>query len=214
MVQLSVVESQLKDLGLNFRFFGRAEVHELAKILSPGEAIAQALNGYYENGFALLCVTDHRLLLIDRKPLFLTLEDIRFDMVSEVDFNHRLLNAMIRVYTPNKSLVFTSWNHKRLRILVEYLQEQVMKSRQQQQYLTHEQFTHFAQAQFAAAQTDQRISPINIIPALARTALQGTQAAMHVPGNMPLVSRFVAPLSKNPYTKTPLLSRRRRYPNL
>lgn len=216
MVHLNTVEQQLRDIGFTFRLFSKPEVRELAKIISPDETIQEAVNGYYENGFALLCVTNHRLLLIDRKPMFLTLEDIRFDMVSEVDFNFRLLNATARVYTPNKSLMFTSWNHKRLRQLTERLQECVMHSRQHT-IAPQQQFTEYAQAQISestpAPSIKQRTASA-LIPALAKTALQGSGDAANQHTSAMAGHRFISPLSRNPYTKTPLLSRRRRYPNL
>lgn len=215
MVHLDTVEQQLRDIGFTFRFFSKPEVRELANILTPDETVHEAVNGYYENGFALLCVTNHRLLLIDRKPMFLTLEDIRFDMVSEVDFNFRLLNATARVYTPNKSLVFTSWNHKRLRQLTEHLQERVMHSRQHTM-APQQQFAQYAQTQIAeptpAPSIKQRTATA-LIPALAKTALEGSKDRS-IPIESPMAGhRFISPLSRNPYTKTPLLSRRRKFPN-
>ena len=131
MVSVQSVEEQLKRLGCNFRFWGRAEIKELSVVLMPGEAIAQCTNGHYEGGFALLAATDRRLLLIDRKPMYLTLEAISYDMIAEIDFSHRLMNATVRIFTFNKALVFTSWNHARLRTILTYTQNRVADLRQQ-----------------------------------------------------------------------------------
>lgn len=137
MVTLATVEAQLKTIGCNFRFWGRAELRELCEILLPGETIAQAVNGQYEGGFALLCATDFRVLLVDKKPKYLTLKDIRFDMITELDFAGRMLNSTIRIYTPNKELRFTSPSNKRLRKLFTHTQHKVMEIR-----------NHFMIAQF------------------------------------------------------------------
>lgn len=131
MVSSQNVEDQLKQLNCNFRLWGRAEIRELSNVLMPEERIVQATNGHYEGGFALMTATNQRLILIDRKPMFLTLEAITYDMVSEVDFHHRLLDATIRVFTLNKSLVFTSWNHHRLRVILTYTQQHLGDQRQQ-----------------------------------------------------------------------------------
>lgn len=130
MVTLAIVEEQLKRIGCNFRFWGRAEVRELANILLPEEIIAGCTNGRYEGGAALLAVTDLRLLLVDRKPMFLAIEDIRFDMIAEMDFSARLLNSTIRVITPTRTLVFTGWSSQRLRTILNYAQQRVMETRQ------------------------------------------------------------------------------------
>ena len=129
MVTLATVEQQLKAIGCNFRFWGRAELRELCEILLPGETIAMAVNGQYEGGFALLCATDFRVLLIDKKPKYLTLKDIRFDMITELDFAGRMLNSTIRIYTPNKELRFTTPSNMRLRKLFTYTQHKVMEIR-------------------------------------------------------------------------------------
>ena len=132
MVQMQVVEDQLKSIGADFRFWGRAEKNELRNILVEGEQIMHCLNGRYEGGFAMLCATDRRILLVDKKPLYLTVEDVRYDMISEVDFSHRLIDATVRICTVNKILQFTSFKNSELRKLTAYLQDKVMEIRQSQ----------------------------------------------------------------------------------
>jgi hypothetical protein len=187
MVTRNEVEEQLKRVGCLYRWWGRAEVRELANILRPEETIAQAVNGHYEGGFAMLCVTDHRLLLIDRKPMFFTLEDIRFDMISEIDFSARLMDSTVHVITPTHKLIFTAWNQVRLRRLMDYTQERIMEIRQ-----------HFMLQHLQAA---QGYSQATNAPFVGGLAMQGNAAAN---------AQFSLPM--NPYTKMPLLTRRRRYP--
>jgi len=130
MVSLKFIEEQLKRIGCNFKFFGRAEIRELANILMPDEIIAGCTNGRYEGGYALLCVTNMRMLLIDRKPMFLALEDIRFDMIAEIDYSSRLFGSTIKVITPNRILIFNAWSVLRLRAILDYTQQRVMEVRQ------------------------------------------------------------------------------------
>jgi hypothetical protein len=132
MVTMDEVMDQLKAIGVEFRLWGRAELRELRHILVPGERIMHCLNGRYEGGFAVLCATDRRLLLIDKKPFYLTLEDLRYDMISEIDFSHRLLDATVRVCTVNKTLRFTSMKNQPLRKLTAYTQDRIMEIRQHQ----------------------------------------------------------------------------------
>ncbi len=182
MVHIQEVEDQLKAVDCNFRFFGRPEVRELAKILRPGEKIAQAVNGFYEGGFALLCVTDQRLLLIDRKPMLLTLEDLRFDMIAEIDFNHRLLNASVRIYSINKALTFTSWNHQRLRLLVENLQHHVLEMRNRSNSVGSQFAAALAKPQQSQPSLRSRyLQPHLLRPKLARLALIGSAGAAILP---------------------------------
>lgn len=148
MISKQAVEEQLKRIGFNFRLWGRAEVNELGRILLDDEIIAECANGEYDNGFALLVATNHRVLLVDKKPmLYLTVEDIRYDMITEFNLSHRLMQATIRLFTPNKTLIFNSWNQPRLRRLLEYTQQRVLEMRQQNHM--SQQFQAAAAAQYA-----------------------------------------------------------------
>lgn len=181
MVTINYVEEQLKRIGCNFRFWGRPEIRELANILLPDEIIAGCTNGRYEGGFALLCVTNMRMLLVDRKPMFLTLEDIRFDMIAEIDYSARLLDCTIRVITPNRTLVFNAWSNHRLRKILNYTQQRIMEIRQPHMY-----------QQFASAPKQAHA------PLVGGLAMQGSQGQYGLP--------------LNPYTRVPILMRRRTYP--
>lgn len=132
MVDAAEVNRQLKRLGVKFQFWCRPEIRELPKILFEDEQLQHVLIGYYEGGFALICATDKRVLLVDKKPFYLTIEDIRYDMISDVQYNHRLINATVRLGTVHKTISFTGYNHVKLRNFTSYIQELVMIYRQQQ----------------------------------------------------------------------------------
>jgi hypothetical protein len=123
MVTEESIHAQLKALGFKTFGWGKAEVSELHNILLPDEEIFECVNGLYEGGFALLLATDIRVLLVDKKPLnYLTVEDLRFDMINEIDYNHRLFGAYITIATGSKMLKFTSYNQPRLRKLIGHVQ--------------------------------------------------------------------------------------------
>jgi hypothetical protein len=133
MVHWSKVEEQLERIGCNFQYWGRSEARELCNVLLDDEKIAHCVNGQYQNGFAMLVATDHRVLLIDKKPMkYLNVVDIRFELITEFDYGHRLMNATARICTPTKVLSFTSWNQHRLRALINYVQHRVIEIRQHQ----------------------------------------------------------------------------------
>lgn len=186
MLSLTQIEDQLKKVGCNFRFWGRPEIRELCNILLPDEVIAQCVNGFYEGGWAMLCVTNHRLLLIDKKVMFLTLEDIRFDMISEIDFSAHLLEGAAHISTPNRKMVFRTWSQGRLRKLLNYVQQRMMEIRQHQQF------------GYQPSRADDRQDQVALVGGLA---MQGNTYGNAMGG-----------LQFNPYNRMPLLMRRRRYP--
>lgn len=186
MVHKDEISSQLKRLGVNFRLFCHAEIHELPKILFDGEQLQHVLIGRYEGGFALFCATDRRVLLVDKKPFYLTIEDIRYDMISDVQYNHRMIDATVRLGTVHKTIAFTGYNHNKLRAFTNYIQEQVMYNRQQNNMPVPQ-----IQSDLIAAPAYDSTAPTTAIQPVAPIAAafaQPKRPALN-PYNMPVIVR-------------------------
>ena len=239
--RLKDLEEQLKQIGCNFRFWGRAELRELANVLLPGEVVMHCVNGSYEGGFALLAATDQRVLLVDKKPMYLTLEDVRFDMITEIDFNHRMMNANVFICTPNKSLRFIAYNHGRLRKLFHYVQTRVAEIRQHYTMLQSQPTTQqpalppaaqvaspqlmsqqFPQLPAQTPAAERPASPDMALFDAAAIAPQPhalpTEPAQELPGPklyQPTITQAAAYRVTAPvisaYTRLPLMSRQRRF---
>lgn len=131
MRDLKDIERELISIGSYIRFVGRPALRELPKILVDGEKIKHCLNIRYEGGVALLCVTNFRVLLIDKKPFFLMLEDIRYDMIMEVDYGYQMFSGQVKTIMPTKTLTFRAFKKDQLRDMTTYVQNRVLTSRQQ-----------------------------------------------------------------------------------
>lgn len=143
MVTPKVVKDQLHKIGFKQYGWGSSEVKELPNILLPDEEIFEAANGFYDGGFALLLATDVRVLLIDKKPFnYLTVEDLRFDMINEIDYSHRFIGAKISISTGSKNLVFQSFNQPRLRKLIGHVQDCMATYKKTQQDRQQNQNQH------------------------------------------------------------------------
>lgn len=133
MVQPGIIEARLGELGFRTSRWFSAEIHELQHILMDNEKIVALACGRYFGSFALLVATDQRLLLIDKRMFFMNLEDTRYDMISEIDFNSQVYMATVTIHTMNKMHKFTSMRYKaQLRDLTNYVQKRVMEFRNQQ----------------------------------------------------------------------------------
>lgn len=182
MVDRKVIDAQLQRIGVTIKQWGAAEVRELANIMVPGEQIVSHINGWYENGFATMVATDHRLLLIDKKPLYLAVEDIRYDLIAEVDYSAGVLSAQLCMSTVNKQLRFKSMRHKQLRDLAALVQVQVMRSRQQQQ----QQSMPIAQQFTQPVADDQGHPSIEWLPhTVAATGNPQTASGPFIPATYP-----------------------------
>ncbi|GEM_PF-3030166 len=136
MISQEDLNKQLKRLHINPKGWGKSEYAELRSILMPDEKIEECVNGYYEAGFALLVATKYRVLLVDKKPMnYLTVEDMRFDMISEFDYSHRVIGAYLCISSGNKTLKFNSLNQRSLRKLLTYVQARMTELKN----ISHEQ---------------------------------------------------------------------------
>ena len=207
MVHWSNVEEQLERIGCNFKFWGRSEARELCHVLFDDEQIRHCVNGQYPNGFAMLCATDHRLLLIDKKPMnFVNVVDIRFEMISEFDYSRRLMNSRVHICTPTKNLIFTSWNAQNLRALLHYVQQRVIEIRQYQ-YLA-QQFQQQAMDMFQRIPAPQQQRPSttyvpNMAPQASYTAAAPEPTPVQSTTSSSSISSAARNLGAHTYSKLP-----------
>jgi len=130
MVTKDNINQQLARIRQKRGFFVRPEIQELAFILNEDETISHSVFGFYKGATALLVATNQRLLLIDKRPLFLNLEDIRYEMINQVDFAGRLLDASLNLHVANQQMQFRSLSDARLRMLCGFVQDQITLARQ------------------------------------------------------------------------------------
>jgi hypothetical protein len=129
MVSTEVVRRQIKNIGASLPFWYNPEIRELPRIMREGEIIQLMVFGRYEGGTAILCATNYRILLVDKKPMFLTVEDIRYDMVAEVDFAHYFFGATMHLRSFSKDFKFKSFRQIELRKFTSHIQNKVMEQR-------------------------------------------------------------------------------------
>jgi len=165
MVHPSVIEARLGELGFRPSRWFNAEVREMEKILMDDEIIIALACGRYFGSFALLVATDQRLLLIDKRTFFMTIEDTRYDMISEIDYNSQVYNATVTVFTMNKTHKFSSVKYKQeLRDLTSYVQRRVMEFRNQQSGVMPGSAEVMSSTVTALAQPQPMIQPIASTP--------------------------------------------------
>lgn len=198
MVNAAIVKQQLKRIGVTKSIWGKPELNELPKILIEGEEIMHLINGSYSGGFATLCATNYRLLLIDKKMFFLTVEDIRYDMIAEVDYGHQFVGATIYVKSFSNDLKFQCFKIAELRNLTSFVQHKVMELRGHQ----------MAATKSIDSQNPQSAIPIQLFE--SGNNLTKEQAESLLPTNSEAwyksnpARQFV-----NPHSQTPLITRRR-----
>jgi hypothetical protein len=179
MIHISEIQSQLTKLGIRLSRWFTPELKELQHIMMDNEKIIAAAPGRYFSGLALLVATDLRLLLIDKRSFFMTVEDTRYDMISEIDFSSRFYDATIHIFTLNKQHNFTSIKYKQqLRDLTSYVQKRVWELRQIQSQPDSSQSQTITANQGRSNQPTPSFVPM---ASASTTSLPNLAQSLHVP---------------------------------
>lgn len=209
MVGANEVLRQFHRLGVKPSFWARAEIKELSRLLVPGEQLSNVVLGWYENGFALLCATDQRVLLIDKKPFFFKMEDLRYDKISEIRFLNRLLDSTVVLSYAGQKLDFKSWNQAGLRKLMEHIQDTIMR-------INQFQWRQEGPAQAPASVEEKPAAPVAAAqptpirwPARAPEAAGMSYELSTYPDELMKQATIDLGLVKNPYAPTHKFLRRR-----
>lgn len=134
-VRMVYENSSTKTIKLSrLSFFSRLEAAELPKLLMPDEQVLAVISGFYTAGTAILCVTSKRLLLVDKKLMRLSFEDIRFDSIKEVKYSQQVFMASVKFYFAGREMQFRSWYRNELRMLAQLAQQKMFESNEKRHY--------------------------------------------------------------------------------
>lgn len=115
-------------------FFSRFEIAEIPNLLLPDEEVLGVLSGFYSAGTATLCVTNKRLLLVDKKWLRMSYEDIRYQAISEVSYSRQGFLASVHFFYTGRDLHFRSYYRNELKVLAQFVEGRMTVERNSGSY--------------------------------------------------------------------------------
>lgn len=125
-----VAQEQFVQALVRTSFFSRREMAELPNLLMKDEQVLSVVSGFYTAGTAILCITSKRLLLVDKKFIRLSIEDIRYDSIREIDYSHQAMIASIRMHFSGRRVEFKSWHKNELRMISQQIQQKMFEVRE------------------------------------------------------------------------------------
>ncbi len=116
------VQAELKAVGVGLIGLRTPEAKELTKILHTDEHIGGVVYGRYANSLAWLVATDKRVIFLDKKPLFMTTDELTYDVVSGVKSSHAGLFTAVTLHTRVNDYTFRFVSSKSAGIFVKYIE--------------------------------------------------------------------------------------------
>lgn len=108
-------------------FLSHKEQIELPRLLLADEKILAVISGFYATGTAILCVTNKRLLLVDKKWARLFIDDVRFESINEINYGQQMIMSSITFIVAGREVLFRSWYKNELRMLSQLVQQKMFE---------------------------------------------------------------------------------------
>jgi hypothetical protein len=115
---LDSINLQLPLLGANIYDMMLPEVHALSGQLHPEENLLGVVFGKYETfgvqvskGRGALIATDQRIMLLDKKPLFIKCDEIIYSVVSGITFSWVVIAGTVLLHTRMGEIKLHTYNH-------------------------------------------------------------------------------------------------------
>ena len=184
-------------------FFTRMEMAELPRLLMSGEQVLGVISGFANGATVLLAVTSQRLLLVDKKWMHLSYEDVRYESINEVTFSQQMVLGSAKFYVMGKDILFKSWYRTELRMLVEFVQDKMFELRpatkadtKKYGYKRSGEYQTIMEAPTLQRQEETR----NVLEHMREASAQPLQVPRHITDRVARwqsAARFVGNLSRN-----------------
>ena len=120
---ISRIKAELAKAGATKYGLLKTESRYMPSILHQNEHIGGVVYGQYEGGSGMLVATDMRVIFLDRKPLFMTMDELTYDVVSGVRFSSASLINTVTLHTRISDYTMRYVNTKCARQFVEYIEK-------------------------------------------------------------------------------------------
>ncbi|MBI1857195.1 pyridoxamine 5'-phosphate oxidase family protein [Candidatus Saccharibacteria bacterium] len=122
------VKKELAEAGVTGYGLVKSESRYLPQIIHENEHIGGAVYGQFGSGSAMLIATDHRIIFLDRKPMFTTNDELTYDVVSGVKLNQGGLFTAVTLHTRVADYALRYVNLKCARRFVKYIESRRLES--------------------------------------------------------------------------------------
>lgn len=120
------VLAELANLGVGPWALWHSEVRRLPALLDPDEHIGGVVYGYHGIDFVLLVATDRRIIYLDSKPLFTNEDEISYDVISGISYDH-LLYTTVTLHTRIRDYQVAAFNTACAQGFRRYIEHRVLE---------------------------------------------------------------------------------------
>lgn len=121
------IRKELRAAGLGTIGQHNTESRHLSELIHDEEHIKGVVYGKYIDGMAMLIATDKRVIFFDKKPLFSTVDELTYDVVSGVNVIKQGLSSGVVLHTRVGDYALRYVNSNSVRIFKQYLESHILE---------------------------------------------------------------------------------------
>jgi hypothetical protein len=135
---LERVKGELKLRGATPYDLWLPETHYLPHLLHKNEHIMGSVYGKYKDGKGALIATDQRVLFLDKKPMFMHVDELTFMIIGGVTFTKSLFTGYVTLHSRLGDYKLRTFNFKNAINFIDYIEAKCL----QQAYPLGDKFEH------------------------------------------------------------------------
>jgi hypothetical protein len=116
------IEQELRAAGMSWFGLRLMESHYLPRVIHQNETIKGVAYGWQPGGIVMLVATDHRIIFLDKKPLFLRDDEVSYDSVRGISYYHAGLASTAVLHTQVQDYIIRTFNKISLQKFIDYIE--------------------------------------------------------------------------------------------
>jgi len=122
------IRQELLEAGITSYGLKKMSTRYLPNVINKDEHIGGVVYGRCENTLAMLVATDRRVVYVGRRPLYSTIDEVNYSVVSGIKMSTSGLVATVTLHTRVKDYVFKYANLRCARTFVNFIDKQIIKN--------------------------------------------------------------------------------------
>lgn len=123
------VMQDLQNHGVTRLGLRRMSSRFLPRMIHADEPIGGVVYGRGDEGSVMLVATDRRVIFLDRKPLFVSEDEVTYDVVSGVSYGHGLFASTLTLHTRIRDYTVHTFNQGCAEEFVRYIESRCLEHR-------------------------------------------------------------------------------------
>jgi general stress protein 26 len=122
------IRQELLEAGITKYGLKKMSTRYLPNVINEDEHIGGVVYGRCENALAMLVATDRRVVYVGRRPLYSTVDEVNYSVVSGIKMSTSGLVATVTLHTRVKDYVMKYANLRCARMFVNFIDQKIIKN--------------------------------------------------------------------------------------